>query len=316
MKTKTAASAATTSKAKNVFSIAENTVLISLDFSSFGITRTINSGDIVDAKETDPAFVKAQKVLLDSPEYAAIKSCDNSIKAYLKSRALPSFFKSGTFLLPVALVDEVDSVLTDWRKYRRDLVDAFKSVYIEQKNKAKESLGPRFSEADYPSAEGMATYFGFRWSYVTLQTPQSLAGVSQEIFEREQKKAEQQWKEAYIEIQGLMRAQLLEMVSHMQDRLTPKEDGTRKVFHASLIEKVGDFLEVFDARNVTNDAQLKSLVDRARDMLEGVDADLLKDNDRIRNRLAKGMAEIKEQLGELIVDAPKRAIATDASVDL
>lgn len=297
-------------KAGAVFSIAENTVLISLDFSLFGITRTIDTREVINKEESNPAFFRAQKVLLDSPEYSAVKSCDSAIKTYVKSRALPSFFKSGVFLLPIALVDEVDSMLTQWLTIRRKLVEEFKAVYIAQKEAAKQDLGPKYNEKDYPSADGMVTYFDFKWSYVTLKTPQSLAGVSAEIFQREQAKAEAQWKEAYGEIQGMLRAQMLEMVSHMQDKLTPGEDGKRKVFHASSLEKVGDFLSVFDARNITNDAQLKSLVDRAREMMDGLDVDLLKDNERIRKRVAQGMAEIKEQLSTMIVEAPSRAIGT------
>lgn len=301
---------AATAKPANVISIAENTVLLSLDFSSFGNSRTVDSRSVIDSAETDPRLVKVQKVLFESAEFAAIKTADGHIKRFIESRSLPGIFKTGTFLVPIPLVQGIETHLHELRKWRDGLVDAFVAVLPSLIELSKKRLGPLFNATDYPSPEGMKASFGFRWSYLSLQTPKSLQGVSAELFQKEQEKMQGLWKEAHGELTNLLRGQMLDLVAKMNSALAPGQEGKKKAFKGASITKIAEFLEIFDARNVTNDEQLKALVKQARDLINGVDAKTINDNDRVKTKLSAAFGNMEATLAGMVTDAPSRKITT------
>jgi hypothetical protein len=67
-----------------------------------------------------------------------------------------------------------------------------------------------------------------------------------------------------------------------------------------------DFLGTFDFRNVTDDAELKSLVEKARETLAGVSADDLRTTVGVRAKVQQGMADLAAELDTMIVKKPGR----------
>jgi hypothetical protein len=142
-----------------------------------------------------------------------------------------------------------------------------------------------------------------RWSYFTFQTPEKLKSISASLFQQEQEKAATTWKEATDEVRQALRAGFGELVAHMTDRLTGD-----KIFRNSLVENFADFLETFQARNITNDEELQSLVGKARQMLDGVNPDDLRKQEGLKDTIAAGMGKINSQLDSMIVNRPKRKL--------
>jgi len=66
------------------------------------------------------------------------------------------------------------------------------------------------------------------------------------------------------------------------------------------------FLGSFDFRNVTDDTELKALVDKAREMLVGVSADDLRTTAGVRAKVQQGMADLAAELDTMIVKTPVR----------
>jgi hypothetical protein len=94
----------------------------------------------------------------------------------------------------------------------------------------------------------------------------------------------------------------------MVDRLSGSEDGKPKRFNSSVLENVSAFLECVDGRNITNDTQLKALADRAKQIVKGIDPELLRNDGNAREYVAKGFEAIKGKLDGLMVGAGTRAI--------
>jgi hypothetical protein len=67
-----------------------------------------------------------------------------------------------------------------------------------------------------------------------------------------------------------------------------------------------DFLGTFDFRNVTDDAELKALVEKARETLAGVSADDLRTTAGVRAKVQLGMADLAAELDTMIVKKPGR----------
>ena len=105
----------------------------------------------------------------------------------------------------------------------------------------------------------------------------------------------------------------LETIQRGADELILVEDLKRKLakgkplrFKETTVSNLVDFLGTFNFRNVTDDAELKSLVDRARTMLAGVSADALRTTGDLRAKVQQGMADLAAELDTMIVKTPGR----------
>jgi len=102
------------------------------------------------------------------------------------------------------------------------------------------------------------------------------------------------------------------MVDHMVERLTPGDDGKAKRFHSSSLANLNQFFENFKLRNVTDDAQLDMIVQSAQQLLSGVDAQSIRDNEAVRDNTAKGLGLVKQCLDSLVVEAGSRKITFES----
>jgi hypothetical protein len=292
------------SKTRNL-NVMDKAIILKLEFHRPGNQRKLKADQYtVDA---DKDMVHATKQLLDSDELKAVAKFDSETWNYVASRALPSTIK-GFWVMPVGLLEEVDGVLESRATKRGELVDVAVKAYPKLLAKAPELLRGVYDESDYPSADEFRRAFGFSWRYVSFGVPEQLEQIKADVFKREQDKAAKHWEQATEGMQALMRHDMAEMVDHMIDRLTPTEDGKVKVFRSSMIDNVHDFLTTFEARNITDDAQLQKLVAKARGLVDGVAHDTLKTDAEVRDKVRKGMSVIKTSLDKLVVIRPTRKI--------
>lgn len=175
-------------------------------------------------------------------------------------------------------------------------------------NRPRTRLRGLFDALDYVPAEAVRQEFGFSWQYLSFDVPATLQAIDQEIFRREREKAARQWDDAAAQIQTLLRANMLDLVASMVERLSPTHDGQRKIFKNTLCSNLTEFLKNFDARNVTDDAELARVVAQARDILSGIDPQLLRDSDNVRATVQSGFAQVQQELGAMVVNRPARRI--------
>ena len=124
-------------------------------------------------------------------------------------------------------------------------------------------------------------------------------------------KTEKAWAELRETIQELLRANMHELVSHLAHVLSASEDGKKRIFRDSALTKVQDFLGVFDARNITDDGALKALVDKARRIVRGVDAEDLRTNEATRDHVQGAFQEMSATLDSMLSSKPIRAFARE-----
>lgn len=282
-------------------------------FSGIGNRKKVHTSQIDvtgdTEKKTDKTWLAVSKKLIDAEELDAISALDGEIRWYIETRALPSNLKKGIYLVPVDFIEEMESKLTAFAERRRDLVAQLITAYEGLVREAQGRLDKLFNSADYLTRADLANSFGLKWQYVTFDTPASLATISRHLYEEEKKKAEAAWKEASEAIRQLLRESMAELVDDMVDKLTPKPDGKQKVFRDSSIGYYQDFLATFDPKNITDDAQLKALVDKAKGLLRGVKPDRLRESENTREVVRAGFTQIKKLLDPMLIDRPKRAIA-------
>jgi len=288
-------------------SMMDRAICLSVRLRRFGNSRKLSSEAVqVDA---DKRLIGVRKRLLEGDELRAITRMDSSILGYVYSRSLPSVFRDGIYLVPIELVQEMDEKLSEMAREREALVEAFCAVYPALIEDAASRLRSVFDPRDYPSVEAIRETFGFEWLYVDLGVPTGLKSVSRSLWAKESEKQKKLWDEAMSEVRQVLRAQMAGLVEHMTDRLSGKnEDGKPRIFRDSLVRNLEDFLATFDARNITDDADLKALVERARQVMQGVDPALLREAPDVRQVVAQGFERIQQAMDGMMVERPSRAI--------
>jgi hypothetical protein len=203
--------------------LARKTVFLKLHLGLLGNSRKVSSSQVeVDA---DKELIRVAKTLLDSPELQAIRTLDGELRRYLYDTCLP--FEVGIHLLPLGLLETVDEKLGEFREKRRVLVEVFLFAYPRLCQEAAGRLRTLHNPSDYPPVEEVHSRFTFTWQY-SYGVPEQLREISARMFQTERDKAVQAMSEACAEVQQVMRASLLELVSHLRDRLRGKAQARRE----------------------------------------------------------------------------------------
>jgi hypothetical protein len=267
-----------------------------------GNSKKVNTSQV--EVDTDKTMLTVAKRLFTSNEYAAIRNFDGEVTRYLESTCLP--FERGIHLCPLPLLKQVERKMREFAEQRTNLVEAFVAVYPELRQHAPGQLRALHNPLDYPPVEEVRAAFDFSWRYVSFGVPDQLREISAEIWDQEREKTAKIMTEAVSEVQVVMRSAMADLVHHMSDRLKDGPDGKPARFHQTTVSKLVEFLDSFNFRNVTDDAELKTLVERAKGLLSGVSAKDLKTAAELRNHVRAGMDGIAAQLDTMIVQKGAR----------
>src|SRR2546425_6514164 len=152
----------------------------------------------------------------------------------------------------------------------------------------KNSIHISKSLLDSPELDAIRRLGTCSWQYVSYGVPHQLREVSERMFQHEREKAAERMAEAYTEVRQVLRQAMVELVAHLRDRLTDQPDGTQQRLRESTVQKLREFLETFDFRNVTDDQELKEQVERARHLLSGTTTDAIRNTGELRARVREG----------------------------
>lgn len=277
--------------------LAQKTVCVKVRLGRIGNTRKVSNSQV--EVDTDKSLIRVSKHLLDSKELRAITNFDAEVRRYLYDTCLP--FEAGIHLCPLALLEQMEAKLREFAVARDGLVHTFKSAYPVLCREASQRLRSLYNPSDYPPGDYVAQQFTFSWQYISFGVPDQLREISTKIWQDEREKAAQVMAEAGREIQQVLRAAMGELVTHMRDRLKESPDGKPLKFKESTVSKLIEFLGMFEFRNVTKDAELSGLVEKARELLKGVDSGDLRTTAHLRARVQQGMTEIAAQLDTMVV---------------
>ena len=293
-------------------------VLLQVATGRFSVRRKVSDLGAVDV-DCDKSRLHIAAELLTSAELDAIYSFDGATRRYLMSRALPvSLVAPGVYVMPLASVEELDAYLSIRADARLPLVDAFCDVYAGRADAGRLSLGVLGDASMYPPVEVVRRAFRMGFSWFSLGAPGLLEGIRADLFARERAKLESSFSEALTEAREALRAMAAGLVDHLLERLAPGADGRRKRFEASTVEKLVEWCDTFNARNLADDEALAAEVAKIRMALSGVTADDLRGSAFARRDVSLRLGEVKGALDSLLSDSPVRFFAAreDVSADV
>lgn len=264
------------------------------------------------SESADADWVRATKALVDRSVLAPIERIGRDARSYLAHRSLP-FPLASIHFIPASLVPAIDDKFTEFRRDFDNAVEHFVSHYDTFIAHARDKLGSLFSETDYPPH--IRSKFGLHWRYFTIGEARQTSVVSPELYRRELQRFHTMIDDFRHNAVTTLRSQFGELVDHLLDRLTPAPDGSRKIFQARSIDTFREFLTTFDALNVADDRELAALVQRATDLLHGVQPQALRDDTSLRTHVATAFQRIQSEFDRQIIDAPRRRIRRPDTTD-
>lgn len=122
------------------------------------------------------------------------------------------------------------------------------------------------------------------------------SSITAEIREEENKRFNDLMQQARQEAVMALRTGFAEIVTHLTDTLSGKLDGEEKRLRASSLEKVTEFFNEFQSKNVFKDSELESLIKRAKDVVKGVTPKDLRNDESLTKMVNKQLGEIRKEL--------------------
>lgn len=242
-------------------------------------------------KDFENGWVKANKNLIDRNKLDDIQAYISEARKTIGAVALPFPIK-GVYFVPNNSVEKINEVLSTISTNMIKSVDEFADQYSSYIDQAKEELGEEsFNEADYPL--NIKSRFGINWRFFEMTVPSS---ITNEIKVEETRRFNELMQQAKQEAVLALREGFAEIVTHLTDTLSGKLDGEEKRLRASSIEKVTEFFNEFQNKNVFNDDQLEALIVKAKTIVKGVTPQDLREDQSLVKTIHKQLGEIKKEL--------------------
>jgi hypothetical protein len=306
-----------TGKTPQKVRIFDKACCVRVKFNKVGTSRKIPSGAV--ETDSDRDLIRVSKTLYDSSEMKAVKKFDGEIRAWIYSRCLSSYIDDGLYFISLQSLKDFDEQMKKFEVQRAALVESLVAASERIIDQDKNRLRSNFRESDYKSPDALRKAFSLYWRYVSFVAPKSLEAVSEDLYKKAQDQINADIADATAMVRYALREEMKSLVDWTVNRLTPDEGGKKKIFRSKTKEgeeigftaKMKDFLSCFQGRNITEDAELQQLVQKAQALMAGVDPEKLRTSDMDRDYVRAGFEELKAELDTMVKDAPLRAIEVD-----
>jgi hypothetical protein len=304
-----------TSSVESGREFAKRTVVLRLSFGRPGVSRKISVGSLEPKADTDLSRLRAAKKLIESEEYNAVVSLDNATSKELREGFSIGSFGGAHYILSVKSVPRVEAYLNAKLLEREALVAKAVAAYPKRKEEARAALKEFFEESQYLSDREYRKAFYHEKQYLSYDAPASLKAISKSAYEEQAKKLAESFAEARDLSKAMLRTALLEIMSHMKERLSAAADGKPMKFKA-VTGDLFNFIATFDERNeASDDKSLASLVEDMKKIAQGgtpeTMAEAMREDETYREAVNKKVSQITGELNKLVSEAPRRAFSDE-----
>lgn len=279
----------------------EKSVLISLSLKRPTLVAKVATDPAVTSEaELSKLIVRAE--MFESEPYDRIKKLDGQARHYVRAMSLPSFqLPANAYRVPLTLVDEVNTWLETTQAEREAQVAFFVEDFDEDVEAGKKVLKGVAELAKYPTKSEATEKFEMSWKFTALTTPEKLAEFAPEVLKKEINKAGATLLKEVDLIRDALRGGFAELVKHATERLMVREDGKKVIFKTTFVTNMKEFIRTFDAKNLTGDVDLDSLVKQAASIITDLpdDPQVLRDDTELRTKVKAAFDEVKVAVDDL-----------------
>jgi len=273
---------------------------VKMEFRWLGTSRTFSDEKIQQVAILYSAEEKLlslrKKIVPKVDVYSELTSVKNAIRKYWVNSTLP-YIEKGVRLLPIDAISSFDRTMSEYREQLRDLAQQFRAQLPHIVELARAQLGALFNSEEYNIDEDC---FDVNWKYLSLSVPEYIQS-HQEVYERETERLRQQVEEVILLAKATFLEELKRLTGHLIERLTP-EDGKVKRLRREVLENFHTFFERFKSLNIANDQELTQIIEEAKKIISGTDAQTLRENTAFAEHIRNQMAAVHESVDKALSD--------------
>lgn len=283
---------------------------VRLSFSWLGTRKSLDADQTAEAAVTFGAerqYLSAGKKLLDTrhPTFRAVTRVRNRMLNYWRGMSLP-FPEPGLRLIRQDRIATFNVHMEELKQELEESVRRLDDEYAELREAARLRLGRLYNPADYPPS--LAGMFRVTWDFPSIEPPDYLRQLHPDIYELECQRMRQRFDEAVQLAEQAFTEELLQLVSHLSERLNGQSDGKPKIFRDSAVTNLTEFFQRFRRLNIRSNDQLEQLVDQCQDLVRSVEPQGLRDSQGLRQSISLELGRVQDSLESLLVDRPRRNI--------
>ena len=242
----------------------EKACLIQLSSSIWQGSRMIDHA-VMEKLGKNSDWIKGRKFLINPELLGPIKTAVHQARNTITKYALP-FPITSIYLVPKESLVAIDEALQVYQERFWEKVDSFEELYSAAMDEAKGFLGDLFNQTDYPA--NIRSKFKFDWRFLTLSIPEHTSVLSPEVYIREKEKFLTMMDEARELASITLADELGKIVSTLTEKLTSGDKP--RTLGSSMFNRLNEFLNGFEKRNLFNDETLAELTKQARTIISGV----------------------------------------------
>jgi len=265
------------------------------------------AADTFDAQSTSISARKARINVRLEPVRRLNQLTDEAYNLW-RAMTVP-YPEHGRRVIRVERVDELEAQVNRIKLEIQDAEAALDDCREEVLSDARERLGSLFNRFDYP--DSFKGFWSVEVEYPNIEPDAKLCQLHPDIYEREVRRIQQRFDQCVERTEQELAKEFADMVGKLAERMEPKPDGKRKIFHKTTIENLTGFFDRFRQLNLGSNSQLDALVDQATEVVNGINPKELKTDDEAREQIRQAMAGVGAKLETLLVDAPNREITFD-----
>ena len=276
----------------------------------WGVHRALSAAqkeEVGLAYDADARFVTAGKKLVDTrhEDFRRLTSVRTRLVNYWRGITLP-YTEPGVRLIRQSDVEAFAHAMEGFREELTQAEADLNAVYEQVKEDARQRLGRLYNPADYPPE--IRGLFAVEWDFPSVEPPAYLLRLNPELYRQEQERVSRRFEEAVALAEQAFAGEFAKLLAHLTERLSGSEDGRPKVFRDSAVTNLAEFFDRFRHLNVRSNQELDDLVEQARQLVQGVTPQALRDDGGLRQAVAAEITKVQTELEALIVERPRRRI--------
>lgn len=282
----------------DITSISSSAMLVDLSIRSWTGTKidkdTTQMIDVV--KLTTGGAGKYQKNLFaGTKDLHDINKFDSRIRAWNISQTLP-WSDKGQRLLPSSKFFDYKTALSNFESMRKDMIDKFLDNYDNLIAQAEQALGELFVRSDYPDKSQVAKQFEFKYSFL----PVPVAGdfrvdVGNDAIAELHSQFDASVNDRVHNAMADVMWRLEDCLKRMSDRLADDDSGAeskKKIFRDTLVTNAQELVQDLKHLNITNDPMIESARKQLSKVVDGLDAETLRDSEHTRQEVKAEVDDI------------------------
>jgi hypothetical protein len=292
----------------HVISLATSAVLVNAEVSVWSATKQdrVISNEVTTAKKADHSAGRYVKNLLaDDPTHKQLLNYRQTVYNWLRRN---TYDWSGSLrLLPVINLPKFKAEFHQHEKSYFALRDAFLDRYPTIVSNMAFKQGDMFDRSEYPSVDQIKDKFRIRLYVAEVPTSDYRCAIADDLAEDLKITYQKQINDEIVpQVMADIASQfteVMESISHCcgYDEIGTSADGEvktkkRKIYEGT-IEKARALCDTFRGFNLTNDADLAKASESLKNVLNGVDADALRESDAVRESVKSGVDDILTKFG-------------------